>query len=113
MVLNALPISGPHFPCPSNGVVIPVLPTSQGCLRDQRQAEQKELLDSGAGHGFQPSSDSRLASGRPQPLCGSFSHCQALVVIRRSGEVMDCRDLLFKPTSRQPSGSFLFNREKG
>lgn len=26
---------------------------------------------------------------------------------------MDCRGLLFKPASLQPSGSFLFNREKG
>lgn len=66
MVLNALPISGPHFSYLSNGIIIPVLPASQGCLI-RGQAEQKEL-GVGTGHEFQPGSDSYLASGRPPPL---------------------------------------------
>lgn len=73
MVLNALPISGPHFPCLSNGIIVSVLPTSQGYFRDQKQAQQKKTAGQWSWTWVPTGSDSHLASGRPQTLCGSFS----------------------------------------
>lgn len=116
MVLNALPISGPHCPYLSNGIIIPVLPASQGCLI-RGQAERKEL-GIGTGYEFQPGSDSfglvqATTSLRLGFLIVKLSQPCHLWLAEGSGEAMDFRSLLFKPTRLQLSGSFLFNCGKG
>lgn len=67
-MLSALPISGPHFPYLGNGILIPVLLASQGCLSDQRQNRGRKNWTLELDLGSNPSPELYLVLSRLQPL---------------------------------------------